>query len=69
MSRWILIALLSLVTVVNAVALAVNLSLPSRAAVAGMTHRQLLNDPDFAQAVKTVVEACNVNLDIGKVKC
>jgi hypothetical protein len=53
----------------NLVALAVNLSQPSRAAVRGMSYQDLLRDPDFTRAVKTIAEQCNVNVDLAKLKC
>jgi hypothetical protein len=46
-----------------------NLSQPSRAAVGGMSYQQLVNDPDFVRAVKTVAQDCRVNVDIAKVVC
>jgi hypothetical protein len=63
------ITLLCSLSVLNLVALAVNLSQPSGAAVRGMSYRELLRDPDFTRAVKTIAEQCNVNVDLGKLKC
>lgn len=51
------------------VALVVNLSLPSRAAVRGMSYQDLLRDPDFTRAVETIAEQCSVNVDLAKLKC
>jgi hypothetical protein len=45
-----LITLLCLLSGLNAVALALNLSQPSRAAVRGMSYQDLLRDPDFTRA-------------------
>jgi hypothetical protein len=64
-----LIALLCLLGGLNAVAVALNLLQPSRAAVRGMSYQDLLRDPDFTRAVKTIAEQCSVNVDIAKLKC
>jgi hypothetical protein len=69
MSRTIAFALLGLLTAFNLGVLLINASPPSRAAVAGMNARQLVKDPDFTRAVKTVVERCKVNLDLAKLSC
>ena len=63
------ITLLCSLSALNLVALAVNLSQPSRAAVRGMSYQDLLRDPDFTRAVKTIAEQCNVNVDLAKLKC
>jgi hypothetical protein len=44
-------------------------SQPSRAAVRGMSYQDLLRDPDFTRAVKTIAEQCSVNVDLAKLKC
>jgi hypothetical protein len=49
--------------------LVANLSQPSRAAVSGMSYQELMQDPDFTRAVKTVVQDCRVNVDIAKLSC
>lgn len=67
MSRCTMI--LALISALNLVALAVTLSLPSRAAVAGMNYRALTNDPDFTRAVQSIVQNCKVNIDTAKLKC
>jgi len=69
MSCRTMIALLCLASALNAIALAINISLPSRAAVVGMSYQQLMSDPDFVRAVRSIAEACTVNVDIGKLKC
>jgi hypothetical protein len=51
----------------NAVALVLNLSQSSKAPVHGMSYQDLLRDPDFTRAVKTIAEQCSV--DIAKLKC
>ena len=42
---------------------------PAWAAVRGMSYQDLLRDPDFTRAVKTIAEQCSVNVDIAKLKC
>jgi hypothetical protein len=69
MSPKIVFALLGLLTAFNIVALSVQASSPSRSAVAGMTYDQLVKDQDFSRAVKSVVQSCDVNVDLGKLKC
>lgn len=58
-----------LLSALNAVAHVLNLSQPSMAAVRGMSYQDLLRDPDFARAVKTIAEQCSVNVDLAKLKC
>ncbi len=41
----------------------------SRAAVQGMNYQDLMHDADFTRAVKSIVEQCSVNVDLGKLKC
>jgi hypothetical protein len=65
----VLITLLCLLSGLNAVALVLSLSQPSRAAIGGMSYQGLLRDPDFTRAVKTIAEQCSVNVDIAKLKC
>jgi hypothetical protein len=69
MSRSATILTLCVVSAVNVAALAVNLSLPSRAAVGNLSYQDLVHDSDFTRAVKSVAESCTVNVDIGKLKC
>jgi hypothetical protein len=69
MSRSIPIAMLFLISVLNLIVLAVNLSQPSRAATGGMSYQSLIRDQDFTRAVKSIAESCAVNVDIGKLKC
>jgi len=63
------ILLLSLMTILNVIVLAINISLPTRAAVGGMSYQDLIRDPDFTRAVKSVAEQCKVNVDIARVEC
>jgi len=53
----------------NVIALVLNLSQVSRAAVGGMNYQNLLRDPDFTRAVKSIAEQCTVNVDIVRLKC
>jgi len=69
MSQRILIAILMLLTVLNVLALSVNFFQQSRAATGGRGYQELMSDPDFTRAVKSIAEACSVNVDIAKLKC
>ncbi|MGA7486777.1 MAG: hypothetical protein WBW74_07545 [Xanthobacteraceae bacterium] len=68
MSRF-LMTLLCLFSALNVIALVFNLSQASSAAVGGMSYQDLLRDPDFTRAVKSIAEQCTVNVDVGKLKC
>jgi len=68
MSRF-LMTLLCLLSALNVIALVLNLSHASRAAVGGMNYQDLLRDPDFTRAVKSIAEQCTVNVDIARLKC
>ena len=65
----IVLMLLCLLIGLNAIALIINLSQPSQAAVGGMSYQKLVHDPDFTRAVKSIVQGCSVNVDIAKVVC
>ena len=69
MSSRTTIAILFLLTTMNIAALAVNVSLPSRAAIAGLSEQDLVRDADFQLAVKSVIEGCRVYFAVGKLKC
>lgn len=69
MSRSAIIATLSVVSALNLLALAINLSLPSRAAIDGRGYQKLLHDSNFTRAVKSIAESCTVNVDIAKLNC
>jgi hypothetical protein len=56
-------------TALNISILIFNLSLPSRAAVAGMDYQALMSDSDFKQAVQSVVQACSVSVTLATVRC
>ena len=68
MSRRGKIAILSL-TALNAIALVMNVSLPTRAAINGMTYNDLVGDRDFVLAVQDVMQRCRVNVDIARMEC
>jgi hypothetical protein len=69
MSRRAIFAILSLLSALNVIALAINVSLPSKAAVGGMSYQDLMRDPDFTRAVKSVAQECKVNVDVAKLTC
>ncbi len=60
---------LGLLSLFNLIALVLNISQPSRAAVRGMNYEDLMHDPDFARAVKAIVQECKVNVDVATIKC
>jgi hypothetical protein len=60
-------ATLCFLTVVNIMVLVISFSLPSKAATP--SYQEMINDPNFTRAVKTIIEQCRVNVDIGKVQC
>jgi hypothetical protein len=61
--------LLCLLTALNLGGLILNISLPSRAAVAGMSYQDLMRDPDFTRAVLSIAQECKVNVDLAKLVC
>jgi hypothetical protein len=65
----IVLTTLCLLSALNVVALVLNLSWPAGAAVRGMSYQDLMRDPDFTRAVRTIAEQCSVNVDIAKLKC
>jgi hypothetical protein len=67
MSRNNLIIFLCLLTVLNTLALVINTSLQSKAAAP--SYQELIDDPNFTRAVKTIAEQCRVNVDIGRLQC
>ena len=68
MSRTAKITLIFL-TAFNVIALIIDFSLPTKAAVGGKTYEELQADQDFIRAVQFVVQKCKVNVDIAKVEC
>jgi hypothetical protein len=69
MSQRTLITGLSLLIALNAFALSISLSRQSGAATEEMNYHKLMSDTDFVRAVKSIAEACTVNVDIAKLKC
>ena len=69
MSRRAIFAILSLLSALNVIALAINVSLPSKAAVGGMSYEDLMRDPDFTRAVKSIAQECKVNVGVAKLLC
>ena len=65
----VVLVLLCVLSGLNAIALIINLSQPLRAAVGGMSYQDLVHDPDFTPAVKTIAQDCKVNVDIAKLVC
>ena len=63
------LVLISLLTTLNVGAVVISSSVASKAAVRGMHYRDLVDDPDFTRAVKSIVERCKMNLDLAKLKC
>jgi hypothetical protein len=53
-----------LFTALNFGLLVINISVPSKAA-----NGSLADNPDFARAVKSIVEQCKVNVDLANIKC
>ena len=64
-----MLVLILVATALNVSILILNLTLPSRAAVAGMDYQALVTDSDFKRAVQTIVQACRANVELGKVQC
>jgi len=69
MSQRTMITGLSLLIALNAFALSISLSRQSGAETEGMNYHKLMSDPNFVRAVKSIAEACTVNVDIAKLKC
>lgn len=64
-----LMLLLCLLTALNLGGFILNISPPSRAAVAGMSYQDLVHDQDFARAVQSIAQECRVNVDLAKLVC
>ena len=63
------VGFLGLLSLFNLIALVLNISQSSRAAVRGMNYEDLMQDPDFTRAVKSIVQECKVNVDVATIKC
>ena len=64
-----LLGLLGLLSVFNLIGLAVSLSQSSRAATGGMKYEDLIRDPEFTRAVRSIAQDCKVNVDLAVLKC
>jgi hypothetical protein len=62
-------AMLPILLLLNILILGANFLQQSRAATGRMSYQELMSDPDFIRAVKSIAEACSVNVDIAKLKC
>jgi hypothetical protein len=69
MSRTVVAIVLCLLLAINIGMLALNLSRPSQAAVAGLKAKELDADPDFVIAVKAIVGKCTLNINLAALKC
>jgi hypothetical protein len=63
------VAVITVLTAINVAVLALNVAPAALGALAGAGYKELINDPDFTHAVKSVVEACEVNVDLARVIC
>jgi hypothetical protein len=68
MSHRVVIAMLFLLGALVVVTSGNNLSRQSKAAT-GESYEKLISDPNFVRAVKSIAEACSVNVDVAKLKC
>ena len=64
-----LMVVLCLLAALNLGAFILQVSPPSRAAVAGMSYQDLMRDPDFTRAVQSIAQECRVNIDLAKLVC
>jgi hypothetical protein len=56
-----LLVAVAFLAALNLVSVAINLSIPAKAEIAGMTWKELSRDRDFRQAVQDVVAGCHTN--------
>ena len=64
-----ILVLLLATTALNVAILLVDLSVSSSAAVANMDYGALVKDADFKKALQSIVVACNVNMNIARIRC
>ena len=70
MSRKVTVLALGLLTALNVLAPVINAaSQQSKATMGNMSYEQLVRDPNFSRAVKSIVEKCRVNVDVAKLQC
>jgi hypothetical protein len=65
----VLFALATLLMALNVIVLGINSSRQSKAVTAGANYQDLIHDADFTRAVKSIAEACTVNVDIARLRC
>jgi hypothetical protein len=63
------VGLLGLLSLFNLIALVLSFSPSAGAAVRGMKYEELMRDPDFRRAVRSIAQDCKVNVDLGALKC
>jgi hypothetical protein len=56
-------------TTLNTIALAINISLPTQAAIGGKSYEEFVSDQDFVLAVQDIMQRCRVNVDIARKGC
>jgi len=66
MQQRVIISMLLLLIAMNVIALCVSVS---RQSLAAADATKLMSDAEFVRAVKSIAEACTVNVDIAKLKC
>jgi len=64
-----MMAVLAVLTALNAAMFIGNMSSAARAAWSGASTKELLHDANFTRAVKTIIGRCQVNIDLAKVLC
>jgi hypothetical protein len=81
MPRNVMFAWICLLSALNIAVLIINLSSPSQgepskgppakgaSAKAAATGTKYSRDPEFARAVKAIIQECTVNVDLAKVEC
>jgi hypothetical protein len=62
-------SVLLVLTTLSAIALAINISLPTQAAIDGKSYEDLVSDQDFVLAVQDIMQRCRVNVDIARKGC
>ena len=69
MSLRVMVTALLVVTALNVLALTINLAQQSKSAPGGTSYQELMHDADFTRAVRSVIEACAVNIELAKLRC
>ena len=63
------VAVILVLTTFSVGVLILNVSSEARGALTGASYKDLINDRNFTHAVKSVIEACRVNVDLARVFC